>query len=144
MPNHRPNHLYDALLAAHAGKDTPFLFAADGAATSYAAFLGQAARLAHALQSLGVKPGDRVAVQAEKSPEALALYAACVQAGAIFLPLNTAYTPTEVAYFVQDAEPALIVCDPGAAGALKNIAAKAGMQIETLGMDGRGFKGRHH
>ncbi len=138
MPDHLPNHLYDALFAPHAAKPGAFLLTADGAATSYGDFLNEAARIANALQILGVTPGDRIAVQAEKSQEALALYAACVQAGAVYLPLNTAYTPTEVAYFVQDAEPALIVCDPGAAGALKNIAAKASVQIETLGMDGLG------
>ena len=61
-----------------------------------------AARFAHALAEAGVGVGDRVALQAKKSPEALAVYAACVQMGAIFLPLNTAYTPAEVAYFVSD------------------------------------------
>ena len=69
-------------------------------------------RLASTLISLGVKKGDRVAVQTDKSPEAICLYLACAQVGAVYLPLNTAYTATEVSYFLQDAEPALFVCPP--------------------------------
>ncbi len=133
-----PNHLYDALFAPHGHKSGAFLISADGVTTSYGDFLNEAARIANALLSLGVKPGDRIVVQAEKSLAALALYAACMQAGAVYLPLNTAYTPSEVAYFVQDAEPALIVCDPGAAGALKEIAAKAGARLETIAANGAG------
>ena len=133
-----PNHLHDALFAPHARTSGVFLISADGRETSYGDFLNEAARIANALQSLGVKPGDRVAVQVEKSPEALSLYAACVQAGAVYLPLNPAYTAAEVAYFVQDAEPALLVVDPGAAEALRKIAAHAGARLETLGANGAG------
>ena len=64
----------------------------------------------------GVKPGDRVAVQVEKTPEAVALYLACLRAGAVYLPLNTAYTIAELDYFVGDAEPALFVSAPGKEG----------------------------
>ena len=63
-----------------------------------------------------MKPGDRVAAQVEKSTEALFLYLGCVRAGAVFLPLNTAYTPAEVEYFIGDAEPALVVGDARPAG----------------------------
>src|SRR4029079_16703789 len=66
-------------------------------------------RCAHVLARHGVKPGDRVAVQTEKSPAGLILYLACLRAGAVFLPLNTGYTPAEIAYFVQDAEPRLFL-----------------------------------
>ncbi len=138
MTNHLPNHLYDALFAPHVRQEKPFLVSAHGAAMSYATFLKQAARFANVLQSLGVKPGDRVAVQLEKSQDALALYAACVQAGAVYLPLNTAYTAAEVTYFVEDAEPGLVVADPAAVEALKTIAANSGARIETLGADGTG------
>ena len=62
--------------------------------------------------SAGVAPGDRVAVQVEKSPEAMLLYLACLRAGAVYLPLNTAYTPAEIDYFLGDAEPRVVVCDP--------------------------------
>ncbi len=133
-----PNHLYDALFAPHARKSGAFLISGDGGATSYSSFLDDAGRIANALLSLGVKSGDRIAVQADKSQEALALYAACVQAGAVYVPLNTAYTPSEIAYFVEDAEPALLIVDPSAADALKEISAKAGARLETLAADGTG------
>ncbi len=68
------------------------------------------ARFANALTSRGVMPGDRVAVQVEKSPEALFLYLACLRAGAAYLPLNPAYTDAEVVYFLRDAEPRVFVC----------------------------------
>ena len=55
-----------------------------------------------------VAPGDRVAVQVAKSVEAIALYLATVRAGAVFLPLNTAYTRSEVDYFLGDAEPTVV------------------------------------
>jgi malonyl-CoA/methylmalonyl-CoA synthetase len=69
-------------------------------------------RYAHALVDLGVAPGDRVAVQVEKSPEAVALYVACLRTGAVFLPVNTAYGDEELSYLLGDAEPALTVLDP--------------------------------
>jgi malonyl-CoA/methylmalonyl-CoA synthetase len=87
------------------------------------------ARFANALVSRGVKPGDRVAVQVEKSPEALFLYLACLRAGAAYLPLNTAYTEAEVGYFLSDAEPAVFVCRPNAVGrcSCTRIREKAGV-----------------
>ena len=66
---------------------------------------------AGALAELGVKPGDRVVTQTEKTPEALALYLGCLKVGAVYVPLNTAYTAAEMDYFLSDAEPALLVCD---------------------------------
>ena len=72
----------------------------------------QASRAAGALLHLGVKPGDRIVTQTEKTPEALALYLGCLKAGAVYVPLNTAYTAAEMEYFLSDAEPALLVCDP--------------------------------
>jgi malonyl-CoA/methylmalonyl-CoA synthetase len=132
------NSLYDALLAPHTGSRAPFLIAPDGAGTSYGEFLSHAARLAGALAHCGVKVGDRVVVQVEKSQAALALYAACLQSGAVFLPLNTAYTPAEVSYFVKDAEPALIVIDPSSTAPLSAIAAEVGARLETLAADGTG------
>ena len=86
----------------------------------------------------GVGVGDRVALQAKKSPEALAVYAACVEMGAIFLPLNTAYTPAEVAYFVTDSGARLLICDGGSRAALEPVAAKAGARLLTLNGDGSG------
>jgi malonyl-CoA/methylmalonyl-CoA synthetase len=85
----------------------------------YSDVLSISGRLTNALIASGVKPGDRVAAQVEKSPEALLLYLACLRAGAAYLPLNTAYTQAELDYFLRDAEPAVFVCPPerGEAGA---------------------------
>jgi malonyl-CoA/methylmalonyl-CoA synthetase len=132
------NPLYDALFAPHAGHDAPFLHLLDGSTISYAEFVEHAAQNANALTALGVKPGDRVAVHIQKSPQALALYAGCIQAGAVFLPLNTAYTATELEYFVGDSGAALFVCDPGEADALADIAAANGCMLHTLAGDGTG------
>lgn len=133
-----PNALYDALFEQHRGSSRPYIFRPDGISITYADFLALAARTAHALRSCGVEPGDRVAVQIAKSPEALALYIATVQAGAIFLPLNTAYTPSEIEYFVDNAGPKLLICDPASVDALSPIAAAAGAALKTLAGDGSG------
>jgi malonyl-CoA/methylmalonyl-CoA synthetase len=85
-----------------------------------------------------VKPGDRVAVQVEKSVANIVLYLSTVRAGAVYLPLNTAYTLNELDYFIGDAEPSLVVCDPAKAEGLAPIAAKVKAKIETLGPDGKG------
>ena len=132
------NPLYDELFAPHEGRGTPFLILADGPTWTHADFLAEAERLANALKSLGVTPGDRVAVQVQKSPQALALFAACVKSGIILLPLNTAYTPAELGYFVSDSGAALFLCDPDAFEALESVAAAAGCRLRTLAADGRG------
>lgn len=80
------------------------------------------ARYANALAALGVEPGDRVTVQVEKSIANVMLYLAVMKAGAVYQPLNTAYTDAEVAYFVEDAEPKLIVCDPSRQQAMRALA----------------------
>ncbi|TYB90166.1 malonyl-CoA synthase [Oceaniovalibus sp. ACAM 378] len=132
------NPLFDALFAPHSGRDTAFLHDVNGQTTTHGAFLDEAARYANALTALGVKPGDRVAVHIQKSPQALALYAGCVQAGAVFLPLNTAYTPAELEYFVGDSGAALFVCDPAEAEDLTPIAEANGCTLRTLAGDGSG------
>ncbi|MBY6048773.1 malonate--CoA ligase [Vannielia litorea] len=132
------NPLYDRLFGAHAGKSTPFLQLADGRSLSHAEFLAIASRFAHVLVAAGLEPGDRLAVQIEKSPEALALYAAAVQAGVIFLPLNTGYTADEVSYFIGNSGAKLLVCDPARADAMEPVASATGAALLTLGADGAG------
>ncbi len=132
------NPLYDAFFAAHEGCKTPFLHLADGTTLNHADFLGRAAQYANALNVLGLQPGDRVAVHIQKSSDALALYAGCVQTGAVFLPLNTAYTASELEYFIGDSGAALFVCDPGDVGTLRDITASAGCILHTLSGDGSG------
>lgn len=131
------NPLYDALFGRHAGRSTGFLILPDGTGMTHAEFLASAARIAGALTEMGLEPGDRLAVQVEKSPTALALYAACVQAGIVFLPLNTAYTANERTYFVEDSGADVLVCDPTRVDALAGLAA-GGPRILTLDGYGKG------
>jgi malonyl-CoA/methylmalonyl-CoA synthetase len=132
------NPLYDRLFGRHAGKTGPFLRLADGAAISYAAFLDTAARMANLLVQLGLAPGDRIAVQVDKSPDALALYAACAQSGVVFLPLNTAYTTDELAYFIEDSGSRLVICSGRDEAALAGVAERLGAKAMTLDADGSG------
>ena len=134
MPIFVKNPLHDALFAPLAGRDSHFLILPDGTGITGRAFHDLIGRAANALIAAGVRPKDRVAVQISKSPEALAIYAATVSIGAIFLPLNTAYTPAEVGYFLDNATPALFLCDPAKAGALAEVAART--RLMTL--DGKG------
>lgn len=110
----------------------------DGAHISYGDLIARAGQMANVLVARGVKPGDRVAVQVEKSVANIVLYLGTVRAGAVYLPLNTAYTLNELDYFIGDAEPSLVVCDPSKAEGLAPIAAKVNAKIETLGPDGKG------
>lgn len=131
------NPLYDALIASHTGNSATFLLSDDGAHLSYDAFVRRAAQMAHVLAASGVTPGNRVVVQAPKLSDTIALYAGAVQAGVVYLPLNTAYTEAELEYFVEDAEPKLIVCDVKDEAAITAIAAKVGAKVLTLsGSDG--------
>ncbi len=118
--------------------DRAFLACDDGRRFTFAQFWSLAGRLAFALKRAGATPGDRIAVQVEKSPEAIALFWACLRGGFVFLPLNTAYTPSEVAYFVGDAEPAVLVVPPRGANALAPVAAQVKAHVLTLDDLGNG------
>ena len=133
------NHLFDLIRSRSPGAGIRCIETLDGAVITYGDMEKRSARYADALARLGVGPGDRVAVQVEKSIEVIFLYLGCVRAGAVFLPLNTAYTPAEIEYFLGDAEPRVFVCDPGRMGALVPVAARTGVtHVMTLGADGRG------
>lgn len=135
------NHLF-SLVRTHCPADPGakvFIETSDGARYTYADLLARSGAYASALRALGVKPGDRVAVQVEKSAEVIFLYLGAVRAGAVFLPLNTAYTGPEIAYFLGDAEPALFVCDPAREADLSAVAGQAGVpQTRTLDAAGHG------
>ena len=105
------NHLFDGLFQK-AVADKTLATLPDGSVWSYGAALDFSGQLANTLVAMDIKPGDRVAVQVPKSLEAVLLYLACVRAGAVFLPLNTAYTAAEVSYFVGDSGARLLVCNP--------------------------------
>jgi len=97
------------------------------------------ARIANLLASLQLPAGSRIAVQVEKSVEALALYLATLRAGHVYLPLNTAYQQAEIEYFIGDAEPAVVVCAPANFGWVSRIAFTAGTRhVFTLGEDRSG------
>ncbi len=130
------NPLYDTLFGKHVGQETPFLILPDDQIITHRQFLARAAQFAHVLLDAGAKTGDRVAVQIEKSADALAVYAACAQAGLVFLPLNTAYTADEISYFVDNSEAAVFVCDPTRSGEMVQAAGQA--RLETLGSNGGG------
>ncbi|MBV9840205.1 MAG: malonyl-CoA synthase [Sphingomonadaceae bacterium] len=128
-------------LAAAGDPAAPFIVTPDGTTLSYsyAGMRARTAQLANMLVAVGVAPGDRVAAQTEKGVDALLLYLAAVRAGAVFLPLNTAYTPAELDYFLGDAEPRLFVCGRAAEAALAPVARKAGVAaLLTLDADGGG------
>jgi malonyl-CoA/methylmalonyl-CoA synthetase len=110
----------------------------DGQRISYGDLTSRAGQMANVLVNRGVKPGDRVAAQTEKSVPGLVLYLATVRAGAVYLPLNTAYTLNELDYFISDAEPSLLVCESSKAEGIGAIAAKVGAKVETLNADGKG------
>src|SRR6476620_7726178 len=128
------SRLFDQLdSAARLAIETP-----EGARISYGDLIALSGQMANVLVSRGVKVGDRVAAQTEKSVPGLVLYLATVRAGAVYLPLNTAYTLNELDYFITDAEPSLVVCDPSKAEGIGSIAAKVGTRVETLRADGKG------
>jgi malonyl-CoA/methylmalonyl-CoA synthetase len=102
--------------AATAHPDRPFLVVDGDPILTYGGMLDQTARAAAWLRALGVAAGDRVVVQAHKSPASVILYLACLRAGAVFIPLNTTYQESELAYFLGDAEPALLVASAGLPG----------------------------
>ncbi|WP_424943988.1 malonate--CoA ligase [Aliiroseovarius crassostreae] len=135
------NHLARAISRASDGRhDAPFLTDfASGEVVTYGAFWDNSEKMAAALVRLGVKPGDRVAVQAPKAIPMLELYVGTVLAGAVFLPLNTAYTAEEVRYFLGDATPHVFVCDTAKMDDLSPVAKACGVDhVLTLGQGGSG------
>jgi malonyl-CoA/methylmalonyl-CoA synthetase len=124
-------NLYDVLADGWAPRlDAAMLIDPDGSERSYQDIVDLASRMATVLSDFSVEPGDRVMVQVDKSPEAVALYLACLRTGAVHLPVNTAYTSTEVEYFREDADPSLFVCSAAAS--------PAGSSKLTLEADGSG------
>ena len=132
------NTLYDALFAPHTDVDRAFLQSDDATELTFAGFVRRAAQLAHVLAGAGITPGDRVLVQAPKVSDTIALYAACVQAGAVYLPLNTAYTQAELAYFIADATPRVVVCDSQDKTAMQKLCHGRDVTVLTLDAGGKG------
>ncbi len=132
------NYLTEKLLSPHEKSNKIFLELPNNIDIQYDEFNRQVNRIANYLQQIGLKPDDRIAVQTGKSWQTIALYLATVKAGGAFLPLNTAYTPHEVSYFLDNARPRLFVCDEGHAEGLQVVAKNAGSDLVTLNNDGSG------
>src|SRR5512143_1522254 len=128
--------LFRAHFDEHAGE--PCLLIPDGPVVHYDQLDAASARFAHALAAAGCRPGARVAVQVDKCWEALALYLGCLRAGFVYLPLNTGYQKSELAYFFGDAEPAVVVCRP------ESAALVAGLRPQAVTMTLAGAWGTLH
>ena len=106
---------------------------------SYAELANAAARYANTLMGLGVRPGDRVCAYIDKSIENIFLYLACIRAGIVYQPLNPAFKPAELDYFLADASPAMVICSTVNEGRVSVAALRAGVeQVLTLDQDGSG------
>jgi len=132
------NPLYDNLFGVHLENDAPFLYLLDRQTITYRQFLATSRRIANTLVEMGLEPGCCVAIQVEKSPEMLNIYAACAQAGLVFLPLNPSYTVDELKYFIENSEARLIICDEKNKEDLTTIAHKLGVLVETLNSNSTG------
>ncbi|PHS19288.1 MAG: malonyl-CoA synthase [Blastopirellula sp.] len=135
------NYLAARLRRASIGaEDAPFLQNHQtGETVSYGDFFTNAEKMAAVLVGAGVQPGDRVAVQAHKTQAMLELYIGTILAGGVFLPLNTAYTEAELTYFLGDASPRVLVCDPKRQDELAPIAANCGVaEVLTIAADETG------
>ncbi|AFK52779.1 malonate--CoA ligase [Tistrella mobilis] len=116
----------------------PMLYRPDGSVLTYGDADRISGQVAALLDQMGVAPGDRVAVQVDKSPMALMLYLGCLRRGAVYLPLNTAYKPAELEYFIDDAEPRLVVCRPEAETAVRTMTNGRPIEVATLDATGDG------
>ena len=128
-------NLFDLIAARAPDPDKLALATGDNTALTYGELFKRSAQAANALVGLGVKPGDRVAVQIEKSTDVIVVALACLRAGAVLLPLNTAYTLAELEYFLGDAEPALTLCRPDRLEAIRALAQELNLcSVESLGV----------
>jgi malonyl-CoA/methylmalonyl-CoA synthetase len=122
-----------------ADRTQPLLILESGKIVSYGEAEAWAARYAALFASRGLVPGDRIAVQLDKSPEALLLYLGCLRAGLAYLPLNNAYREAEVRYFLENAEPRAVVGQPSAMAWLEPLAASLGIaNVFSLDTQGGG------
>ncbi len=135
MPQTASANLFDLIAARAKNPGKMALETADATALTYGALFERSGRAANVLVALGVEPGDRVAMQVDKSTDAIVLALACLRAGAALLPLNTAYTLAELEYFLGDAEPALTLCRPELLSSARQLADKLGLPfVESLGV----------
>jgi malonyl-CoA/methylmalonyl-CoA synthetase len=120
------------------GGPAELLRTSDGQSQSWTDIDQHSAQMAGALHDFGAMPGDRVSVQVQKSPDNLCLYLACLRAGLVYHPLNMAYTAAELDYFLENAEPRIVICDTAREKEVTPIARKVGARLMTLDQDGSG------
>ncbi len=139
MPDDVSQNLYEIFHARFRNHlQNLFLRTPGGKTYTYDDVHAISAQYANTLATRGLKVGDRVAVQVEKSPESVFLYLACLRVGAVFLPLNTAYQTDELEYFLSDAEPTIVVGEPNAQSLADLCTALKVPHHLTLGADGSG------
>ncbi len=131
------NVLYDKIFGSNVNSDKVFL-QTENNSISYKKFTELSNRIANFLIQNGLKPGDRVAIQAEKSVTQLAVYSATIKTGAVYLPLNTAYTATELKYFISDARPRIIILDKKSLNLTKKELPDIAAAFFTLNQDESG------
>ncbi|MEM1144912.1 MAG: AMP-binding protein [Pseudomonadota bacterium] len=120
--------------------DKSALVLPDGSSVRYSELDSQSAQIANALTELGVEPGDRITAQIEKSVDGLCLYLACSRAGFVFHPMNTGYLRNELEFFLQDAEPRVVVCDEPSHELFATLCGES-ITLLTLGGDDGGNSG---
>jgi malonyl-CoA/methylmalonyl-CoA synthetase len=136
VPPVQSANLFDLIAARAPHPDKLALQTRDATALTYGELFKRSGQAANALVKLGVRPGDRVAVQIEKSTDMIVVALACLRAGAVLLPLNTAYTLAELEYFLGDAEPALTLCRPGGLESIRPLARALNLRsVESLGFN---------
>ncbi|MFC3051414.1 AMP-binding protein [Kordiimonas pumila] len=130
--------LYAAIQEALLGSGETAVIEWDGRAFRGQEIINEIDLAARALDASGVKRGDRVLVQAEKSLQLVFLYLAVLRQGAVFVPLNTGYRAKEFTYFLNDALPALVICDPASEAEYSAIVSENGVALLTLNAEGGG------
>jgi malonyl-CoA/methylmalonyl-CoA synthetase len=131
-------NLYNSLMPASLSQEAIVLTTDSGERWSRAKIEDFTGRVATVLQRSGVKPGERVAVQVDKSPQAVCLYLACLKTGAVYIPLNTAYTQVEVEHILQDASPLVYVGQPSTASEFSTDKMAANLTVLSLDANGEG------
>jgi malonyl-CoA/methylmalonyl-CoA synthetase len=133
-----------ALVEAHfpREREVPCVLVPESEVVHYDDLACESARIAHALTRAGCRPGDRVAVQADKHWQVLALYLACLRAGLVYVPLNTGYQKRELQFFFEDAKPRVVVCRPESLGRIATLAGAA--TVLTVDANGGELRDRAH
>ncbi|MDX6653896.1 MAG: malonyl-CoA/methylmalonyl-CoA synthetase, partial [Solirubrobacterales bacterium] len=122
------SNLYEQLGFSQGDPDATAVTSPDGARYGYGQLHSKSGKMANLLRGLGVRPGDRVAMRPDRTPDTVALYLSCLRTGAVILPLNTSYTAEELDYILGDAQPELFVT-----GASESVG--SGISAQTRSMD---------